>query len=154
MRCPLIAAVVAALAYGGLLTARRLRESAPPSAQKGRAFSLATAVSFAGMVAAMLFLSAALNALLGKAGVLAGYCGSGFSPTHMRPPYRWLPWLPPASSRRGNRCYDSCRAYDQHRQQDCFRNIKQGRRYAIQIIPGLVIVIGAAWAAAAFSLRH
>jgi len=27
-----------------------------------------------------------------------------------------------------------------------------GRRYAMQIIPGLVIVIGAAWAAAAFSL--
>jgi len=29
-----------------------------------------------------------------------------------------------------------------------------GRRYAMQIIPGLVIVIGAAWAAAAFSLGH
>lgn len=50
---------------------------------KRKASSLKTTAFFASMIAVMLFLSAALNALLGKAGVSAGgRCGCGFADTH------------------------------------------------------------------------
>ena len=154
MRFPLIAAGVAALAYGGLLTARSARENAPPSAQKGRAFSLKTAVFFAGMIAAMLLLSAALNALLGKAGVLAAAAVAGFADTHaaavsvaslvaankFTAREAVLPVLAGLTTNTVSKI--------------AFAISSGGRRYAMQIIPGLVVVIGAAWAAAAFSLRH
>ena len=82
MRFPLIASGVAALAYGAVLTVMCPRQEVPLAAQKGRAFSLKSAVLFAGIIAVMLFVSAALNAWLGKAGVLVAAAVAGFADTH------------------------------------------------------------------------
>ena len=148
MRFPLIAAGVAALAYGVALMIASVRQQASPSAQRGRAFSLKTAVFFAGMIAAMLFLSAALNALLGKTGVLAAAAVAGFADTHsaavsvaslvaagkFTAREAVLPILAALTTNTISKV--------------AFAVSSGGRRYAMQIIPGLVVVIGAAWAAA------
>ena len=151
MRFSLIAAGVAALAYGAVLTIMSVRQEAPPAAQKGRAFSLRSAIFFAGIIAAMLLLSAALNAWLGKAGVLAAAAVAGFADTHsaavsvaslvaagkLTAQEAIVPILAGLTTNTVSKIAVAISS--------------GGRRYAMQIIPGLVIVIGAAWAAAFFS---
>jgi uncharacterized membrane protein (DUF4010 family) len=148
MRYPLIASGVAALVYGGVLTIRSVSQQAEPTAQKGRAFSLKSAVLFAGVIAVMLFLSAALNAWLGKAGVLAAAAVAGFADTHsaavsvasLVAASKFTARdavLPILAGLTTNTISKAAVAIS-----------TGGRRYAMQIIPGLVIVIGAAWAAA------
>ena len=148
MRYPLIASGVAALAYGMLLMFRTVRQEAPPSMQTGRAFSLKSAVLFACLIAMMLFLSAALDALFGKAGVLAAAAVAGFADTHsaavsvaslvsagkFTAREAVLPILAGLTT---NTISKSAVAIS-----------TGGRRYAMQIIPGLLIVIAAAWVAA------
>ena len=152
MRYPLIASGVAALVYGSVLTMMSVREDVQPTAQKGRAFSLKSAVFFAGMIAVMLFLSAALNAWLGKAGVLAAAAVAGFADTHsaavsvasLVAASKFTARdavLPILAGLTTNTISKAAVAIS-----------TGGRHYATQIIPGLVIVIGAAWAAAWFTL--
>ncbi len=152
MRYPLIASGVAALAYGMVLTIMSVRQQVPLVAQKGRAFSLKTAVFFAGMIAAMLCLSAALNAWLGKAGVLAAAAVAGFADTHsaavsvasLVAASKFTARdavLPILAGLTTNTISKAAIAIS-----------TGGRRFAMQIIPGLVIVIAAAWGAAAFAL--
>ena len=154
MRYPLIASGVAALAYGAVLTIMSVRQQVPLAAQKGRAFSLKSAVFFAGMIAAMLFLSAALNAWLGKAGVLAAAAVAGFADTHsaavsvasLVAASKFTARdavLPILAGLTTNTISKAAIAIS-----------TGGRRFAMQIIPGLVIVIAAAWAAAAFALGN
>ena len=152
MRFPLIAAGVAALAYGAVLTTLSVRQKVPVAAQKGRAFSLKIAIFFAATIAVMLFLSAALNAWLGKAGVLAAAAVAGFADTHaaavsvaslvaaskFTAQEAVLPILAGLTTNTITKAIVAISS--------------GGRRYAMQIIPGLVIVIGAAWAAAIFAL--
>ena len=154
MRFPLVTAGIAALVYGAILTFLSVRQKTAPPAQKGRAFSLKSAVFFAGMIAVMLLLSAALNSQLGKAGVLAAAAVAGFADTHSA-----------AVS------VASLVAAGRFAAQDAVIPILAGlttntiakaavaistggRRFAVQIIPGLVIVIAAAWVAAGFALVH
>lgn len=148
MRLPLIAAGAAALAYGALLMFRSVRERALPSTQKGRAFSLKTALVFAAVIAAMLFLSAALNASLGKTGVLAAAAVAGFADAHsagvsvaslvvagkFTAKEAALPILAALTTNTLSKIAVAISS--------------GGRRYAMQVIPGLLIVIAAAWAAA------
>jgi uncharacterized membrane protein (DUF4010 family) len=106
------------------------------------------------MIAVMLLLSAALNSQLGKAGVLAAAAVAGFADTHSA-----------AVS------VASLVAAGRFAAQDAVTPILAGlttnttakaavaistggRRFAVQIIPGLVIVIAAAWVAAGFALVH
>ncbi len=154
MRFPLIASGVAALVYGMVLMFRTVRQEATPPTQPGRAFSLKSAVLFAGLIAAMLFLSAALNAWLGKAGVLAGAAVAGFADTHsaavsvaslvaagkFTAREAVLPVLAGLTTNTVSKIVVAISS--------------GGRHYATQIVPGLVFVIGAAWAAAFFSLGN
>jgi uncharacterized membrane protein (DUF4010 family) len=148
MRLPLIAAGLAAFVYGAALMIVCVRQEAKPSAQTGRAFSLKTAVFFAGIIALMLFLSAAFNAWLGRAGVLAAAAIAGFADTHsaavsvaslvaagkFTPPEAVLPILAGLTTNTVSKMAVAISS--------------GGRRFAVQIVPGLVIVIAAAWAAA------
>jgi uncharacterized membrane protein (DUF4010 family) len=148
MRFPLVAAGLAALAYGAVLTLMCVRQEVPLAAQKGRAFSLKSALFFAGIIAVMLFFSAALNAWLGKAGVLLAAAAAGFADTHsaavsvasLVAAGKFLAKdasLPILAALTTNTISKAVVAIS-----------TGGRRFAVQIIPGLVIVIVAAWAAA------
>jgi uncharacterized membrane protein (DUF4010 family) len=102
----------------------------------------------------MLFLSAALNAWLGKAGVLAAAAVAGFADTHaaavsvaslvaaskFTAQEAVLPILAGLTTNTITKAIVAISS--------------GGRGYAMQIIPGLVIVVGAAWAAAIFALAH
>jgi hypothetical protein len=62
-----------------------IRRQEPEAAQPGSALSLKTALGFAAMVAAVLFASAALNAWLGRAGVIVASAVAGSRyPFHCR----------------------------------------------------------------------
>jgi len=148
MRFPLLSSGIAALTYGLLFTFLSVRQEAAPSTQKGRAFSLNAAVLFAGLIAFVLLLSAALNAWFGKAGVLAAAALTGLADTHaaavsvaslvsagkFTARESVLPILAALTTNTFSKM--------------AFATSSGGRRYALQIIPGLVLVIAAAWAAA------
>ena len=145
MRFPLLAAGVAALAYGLLFMFFSARQEAMPSAQKGRAFSLNTALLFASLIAVVLLLSSALNVWLGKAGVLAAAAVAGLADAHAAAVSvaslvsagkfpvgeSVLPILAALSTNTISKIVVATST--------------GGRRYAMQITPGLLIVIAAAW---------
>ena len=151
MRFPLIAAGLAAVAYGAFLMLRSTSQDAPPSTQTGRAFSLKSAVFFAALITAMLLLSAALNSWLGATGVFLAAAAAGFADTHsaavsiaslvsagkMTAHGAVLPILAGLTT---NTISKSMVAVS-----------SGGRAYAMQIIPGLLFVIIAAWLAAFFT---
>jgi uncharacterized membrane protein (DUF4010 family) len=148
MRFPLIASGVAAVAYGVFLILGSKHQDAPPSAQTGRAFSLKSAVFFASLITAMLVLSAALNAWLGAAGVAVAAAAAGLADTHaaavsvaslvsagkLTAHGAVLPILAGMTTNTISKAVVAVSS--------------GGRAYAVQIIPGLLIVIAAAWLAA------
>ena len=152
MRFPLIASGLGALAYGILLMLRTAPQEAAPAMRTGRAFSLKSAVLFAGLIAVMLFLSAALNVWLGKAGVLVGAAVAGFADTHsaavsvaslvaagkFTAREAVLPILAGLTTNTISKAVLAISS--------------GGRHYAMQIIPGLLVMVGAAWAAAFMTL--
>ena len=148
MRLPLIAAGVAAIAYGIFFMLLSLRQKAASSGQEGRAFSPKTALLFAGLVTAVLLLSAALNAWLGKAGVLAAAAVAGLADTHaaavsvaslvtggkFTAQESVLPILAALTTNTVSKMVVAA--------------LSGGRAFALRIIPGLLGVISAAWLAA------
>lgn len=151
MRVPLIAACVAAIAYGAFFMLASLRQKAAPLVQKGRAFSLKTALLFAGLITAVLLLSAALNFRLGTAGVLTAAAVAGLADTHaaavsvaslvtagkFTAPESVLPILAALSTNTLSKMAVAISS--------------GGRDYAVRIVPGLLAVIGAAWLGAWFA---
>lgn len=76
------AAGLTAAAYGLIFGIRALRHEGGINLAPGRAFEPKTAVIFAGTVASILFVSAVLNDLLGEAGVTLSAAVAGFADTH------------------------------------------------------------------------
>jgi uncharacterized membrane protein (DUF4010 family) len=154
MRLPLIAAGLAALAYGAILTFLSVRQEAAPPTKKGRAFSLKRAVLFAGMIAAVIVLSAALNAWLGKAGVLAAAAVAGFADTHSAA-VSVASLVAASKFAARDAVIPILAALSTNTVSKAAIAISTGgRAFAVQIVPGLVIVIAAAWVAAWFALVH
>jgi uncharacterized membrane protein (DUF4010 family) len=74
---------VAAVGYGAVFALRALRDADADAHQPGgRAFDLKTAVLFAATVTAVLFVSAVLGDWLGNRGVLLSAAVAGFADTH------------------------------------------------------------------------
>ena len=78
----LACAGVTAAAYGVLFTIIALRQKAPDTVTLGQPFSLKTALLFAATVSVVMLLAAALQHWLGKEGVIAGAAIAGFADTH------------------------------------------------------------------------
>jgi uncharacterized membrane protein (DUF4010 family) len=147
MRFPLISAGVAALVYGLCFMVLRVRQEAALSAQNGRAFSLKMAVLFASLIAVVLLLSAALNVLLGKAGVLAAAVVAGLADTHAAA-VSVGSLVSAGKFTAGESVLPILAAFTANTITKMVVAVSSGgRRYAMQIIPGLLVVIGAAWAA-------
>lgn len=81
---PLAFAGVAAILYGAVFAIRAARAAEPAAAEAsaGHAFDLKSSVIFAGTVAVVLFVSAALNDWLGDAGLLIATGAAGFADAH------------------------------------------------------------------------
>jgi len=82
IRLPLICAGVAAALYGAIFTLRTLKHQAPDGALGGSAFSVKVTAILAATLTAAMFASAAVNAALGKAGLIAASALAGFGDAH------------------------------------------------------------------------
>ncbi|HTO89096.1 MAG TPA: DUF4010 domain-containing protein [Thermoanaerobaculia bacterium] len=153
MRASLALAGLAAGAYG-LLFALRLRHGpADGAAPLGRAFNLKVSVLFAATVAGILLLSAAVNQWLGSRGLLAAVALAGLADTHaaaisaaslaaagkISPPEAVIPILAGLTTNTVTKAVMAA--------------ANGGRRFALETIPGLVLVILAAWGGAFFAGR-
>jgi len=151
-RRSMLGAGVMAVIYGGVLTFKSFRESGPSSMQIGRAFSLKTTLLFASMIAGVQLLAAALDAQFGRNGVIVGAALAGFADSH-------APAVSVASLAASGKL-------DAHGSiisilaalttntvtKMALAITSGGKRFSLQIIPGLILVILGAWAGAMLSL--
>src|SRR5579864_247070 len=151
---PLIAAGVVAVIYAAWFTIWGIRHDAPRATQPGSAFSLKTALAFAATMAAVLLASAALNSWLGKAGVIAASVVAGFADTHAAAVS--VASLVAAGKMSARDALIPCLAglTTNTVTKAVLAITGGGRRFAIQIIPGLMLVIAAAWIAAVPALSR
>src|SRR5664280_2552991 len=145
LRVPLIAAGIVATAYGALLMLLSARHRVSQHSHPGHAFSLKTALGLGGTIAVVLLLSAALNAWFGERGVLAAAAIAGFADTHsaavsvaslvaankMAAREAVVPILAGLTTNTVSKVV--------------FASVAGGRRFAAQVIPGLVLMIAAIW---------
>ena len=145
MRFPLLLAGIAAVIYGALFMFRSDGQKSQPADNPGRAFNLMTALIFAATVSAILLASAAVNRWLGSAGLTAAVGLAGFADTHSA-----------AISAASLAAAEKIQASDavlpilialttNTLTKAVVAVTTGGRTYALRIIPGLVLVILAAW---------
>ena len=142
------------MAYGVLFTLIALRQKAPEAANLGQLFSLKTALLFAATVSAVMLLAAALQLWLGKEGVIAAAAIAGFADTHsaavgvaslvtngkISVNEAVLPILASLTTNTITKIVLAI--------------LSSNWRFIRAIIPGLVLVILAAWLGVAFTLGH
>ena len=151
LKISLTAAGLTATAYGALLAFRNLRQEAPEAMQVGRAFSLKTSLVFGTTIALVQLVSAALGAKFGQTGVLAAAAVAGFADSH-------APAVSVASLVSSGKLspHESILPILAALTTNTFTKVivaisSGGRRFALQIIPGLILVILAAWSGATWS---
>ena len=146
MAAPIICAGLAAIVYGAAFTVLALRQTAEPEMQAGKAFSLATAFVFAATLSIVLVTSAFLQDQFGEKGVIFAAAMAGFADTHsaaisvaslvasgkLPASDALLPILVGLSTNTVSKIILAATS--------------GGRRFALRVVPGLVIVVFAAWA--------
>src|SRR5262249_4423763 len=146
MRVPLLLAGAAAVLYGALFTIKTAHHQTQSDEATGRAFNLITAIIFAVTVSAILLASAAVNPLLGSAGLALAAGLAGFVDTHsaaisvaslvatnkIAATEAVLPILIGLTTNTITKAVIAITT--------------GGVRFALQVIPGLLLVIFAAWA--------
>jgi uncharacterized membrane protein (DUF4010 family) len=142
---PMAVAGTAALAYGVVFGVRAWRHDGEPHTARGRAFEPKTALVFAATVGVILLVSAFLNDAFGEAGVTVSTAAAGFADTHsaaisvaslvatghVDAEDAVLPILAGFTT---NSVTKAVLAWT-----------SGGRRYALEIWPGLLLVLVAAW---------
>ena len=152
LKVSLIGAGLMATAYGGLLAFSNLRQEAPGSIQVGRAFSLKTSLIFGGTIALVQLVSAALGAKFGQSGVLAAAAVAGFADSHA-PAVSVASMVSSGKLSSQETVIPILAALTTNTATKAFVAISSGgRRFGFQIIPGLILVILAAWLGAIWPL--
>lgn len=145
MSLPLIAAGLVAGAYGAVFTGKALRRTPEGGAVAGNAFSLSAALIFALLLSAVLMGSAALRVWFGEAGVVVAAGLAGFADTHapaisiaslvaaarMSPAEAVIPILVGFTTNTVTKV--------------AFAWAAGGRQFAVRVVPGLLLVVAAAW---------
>jgi uncharacterized membrane protein (DUF4010 family) len=151
---PLACAGVTAAVYGVLFTIIALRQKAPDAVNLGQPFSLKTALLFAATVSAVILLAAALQHWLGKEGVIAAAAIAGFADTHSAAVA--VASLVAAGKLSANEAVLPILAsLTTNTATKVVLAVLSGNwRFISAIIPGLVLVILAAWLGAAFTLGY
>ncbi len=145
---PLAAAGAAAIVYGAAFAIRAARTTSAGSIGSGRAFDLRTAILFSAVVSAVMLGAAAVNARFGERGLALAAGAAGFADTHspaasvaalvasgrIAAASSILPILAALTANTVTKAVLAAAA--------------GGRRFALEVVPGLLLVILAAWAAA------
>jgi uncharacterized membrane protein (DUF4010 family) len=136
----LIGASLTAVIYAGVFMIRSIRGDAVQASQKGSVLSLKTALLFAAIMSLVLLASAALNAWLGKAGVVLASILAGFADAHSAA-------VSVASLANTGRVGEHAAivpclaALTTNTVTKIVLTITSGsRRFALQVIPGLILV--------------
>jgi uncharacterized membrane protein (DUF4010 family) len=143
---PLAFSGAAAVLYGGAFTLWALSQSAQKHEAQGNAFSLTTALTFATILAVVLLAAAAAQDWFGEAGVLIAASVAGFADTHsaavsvaslvsdgrIKPPQTIIPVLAAFTTNTVTKMV--------------FAVTAGGRSFALYVIPGLLLMLAAAWA--------
>jgi uncharacterized membrane protein (DUF4010 family) len=151
---PLVCAGITAVAYGALFTIIALRQKATSAVNLGQPFSLKTALLFAATVSVVMLLAAALQQWLGKEGVIVAAAIAGFADTHsaavavaslvaagkLSVSEAVLPILASLTTNTITKIILAV--------------LSGNWRFISAVIPGLVLVILAAWVGAAFTLGY
>lgn len=149
---PLICAGLAAIVYGTVFTVRALQQQTEGEAQRGRAFSLSTALIFALTLSSILVASAALREWFGETGIIVAAALAGFVDTHsaaisvaslvasgkMSATDAVFPILAGLSTNTISKIF--------------LASISGGSAFALRVTPGLIVVALAAWAGALYVL--
>lgn len=146
MATPLLLAGAAAVVYGAIFALRLARASRDGPVASGRAFDLKVSLLFAATLAVVLLLAAAAYRWLGSRGLLVAVGLAGFADAHsaavsaaslaaagkIAPAKAIVPILLGMTTNAITKAVAAATA--------------GGRRFALQTIPGLVLVMAAAWA--------
>lgn len=142
---PLLCAGITAVAYGALFTLRTANHNAPENTDHGRAFSPSTALLFALAISGVALLSATLVDWLGTAGLIAAAALTGFADAHsttasaaslvssgtITTTQAALPILLGLTTNTVSKIVVAFAS--------------GGRRFAMQVVPGLLLTVAAAW---------
>lgn len=142
---PLTCAGVAAVAYGLLFAFGRSETHPDESALPGEAFSFKSALMFAAILAFVLIAAAALRTWFGDSGLIAGAAVAGFADAHatavsmssqvaagkVMTRDACVPILVGFTTNTFTKIVLSC--------------VSGSRRFALRVVPGLIIVLAAAW---------
>jgi uncharacterized membrane protein (DUF4010 family) len=145
---PLLLAGSAAVLYGAIFAIRGTRKASTDAIARGRAFDLKTAVVFAAVVSLVMLGAAAVTARFGERGLVFAGAAAGFADTHspaasvaalvasgrIAPAASVLPILAALTANTVTKAVLAA--------------IAGGRHFAAQVVPGLVLVVLAAWAGA------
>ncbi len=82
LKIPLISAITSIAVYGGLLTLQSIHQNTQHIVNKESAFSIKTALWFAGMIGIVLIASAALQVWFGQKGLIIGAGVAGLADAH------------------------------------------------------------------------
>jgi uncharacterized membrane protein (DUF4010 family) len=143
---PLVFSGAAAVLYGGAFTLWALKKQTQKHEAQGNAFSLTTALTFAAILAIVLLAAAAAQDWFGEAGVLIAAAAAGFADTHsaavsvaslvsdgrIKPPQTIIPVLAAFTTNTVTKM--------------AFAATAGGRAFALYVIPGLLLMLAAAWA--------
>jgi uncharacterized membrane protein (DUF4010 family) len=145
MSMPLIWAGIAAAAYGVgfMVLALREREAAEP--QPGHAFSFPVALAFALTLAAVLIASAALREWFGETGVIVAAAAAGFVDTHSAA-IAIASLVASGKMTATDAVFPILAAFSTNTiSKMIFAWSSGSRTFALRLIPGLILVAGAAW---------
>lgn len=145
---PLVLSGAAAILYGGIFTLWALKQKTPQHEAQGHAFSLTTALTFAAILAVVLLAAAAAQDWFGEAGVVIAAAAAGFADTHsaavsvaalvsegrIKPPQTIIPVLAGFTTNTITKMV--------------FAITAGGRTFALCVIPGLLLMLAAAWTGA------
>ncbi len=142
---PLLCAGAAAAIYGAIFTIRAVRETGAAELRQGRAFSLPAALLLALTLSGVLVLSAVLREAFGEIGLVIGVAVAGLADTHS-------PAVAAAALAASGKI-DSADAVVPVLTALSTNTVSKiivawtagGRVFALRLIPGLILVIAAAW---------
>jgi uncharacterized membrane protein (DUF4010 family) len=145
---PLICAGIAATAYGAGFTIRTLREKDISNSQPGQAFSLPAALIFALTLSAVLIASAALRDWFGETGIILAAAAAGFVDTHSAA-IAVASLVASGKMTAADAVFPVLAALTTNTiSKMVFAWISGHQSFALRLMPGLILVAGAAWAGA------
>jgi uncharacterized membrane protein (DUF4010 family) len=145
MASPLLCAGAAAVAYGAIFAVLALRSAPSEAPERGQAFSLWTALGFASLLAATLLASRALDQWFGQQGISIAAGAAGLADTHSAA-ISVATLVGAGKIGAADAVVPILIALSTNTITKFVMSFAGGSAFVLCVVPGLVLVIAAAWA--------